>query len=243
MRIAVDGVVDIRFDTHALQTMTELISSMLAIVVGNHHTSHHEVATHKLIAQTKHIFVVSDAEVGTDLILFDIIGAHHNDDLDRVAQIAQHAELGVGFETRQNARGMVVIKQFATQFHIELAIKLGNALTNVFALDLEIFLVVESYFHIQVYGLFSDVREFKANAFLAVNDLQHEAKNQSCYTQTGEHHQWSSIVELCWICHPRIGSVEHLTNEQWEEPQTNVLDPEDQGICRTNHLGIHELRH
>ena len=80
--------------------MTELISSMLAVIVGNHHTSYHEVAAHKLITQTEYILIVGDAEVSTDLILLDVLSADYYQDLDAVAQLAQHAELGIRFETR-----------------------------------------------------------------------------------------------------------------------------------------------
>ena len=94
--------------------MTELIGSMLTVVVGNNHTAHHEVAAHELIAQTQYILVVGNAEVGTYFVLLDVLGANHDDNLDAVAQLSQHAQFTVGLETGQYTRCMVVVEQFAT---------------------------------------------------------------------------------------------------------------------------------
>ena len=82
--IAVDRVVDIRLDTLALQTMTELIGSMLTRVVRNHNTAHHEVTSHKLIAQTQYILIIGDTEVCTNLVLLDIVCIDHNHNLNAV---------------------------------------------------------------------------------------------------------------------------------------------------------------
>jgi hypothetical protein len=41
----------------------------------------------------------------------------------------------------------MVVEELAAQLHIELAVELGNALLDMLRLNLEIFLVVESYFH------------------------------------------------------------------------------------------------
>ena len=129
--IAIDGVVEVRLDTLALQAMTELISSMLSVVVGNHYRAYEEVATHELITQTKHILVVGDAQVSTYLVLLDILSADHNENLDAVAQLTKHAELGVGLETRQHARCMVIIEQLTTQLHIQFSVELGDALADM----------------------------------------------------------------------------------------------------------------
>ena len=101
MGIAVDGVVDIRLDTLALQTVAELIGSMLTCVVCNHNTAHHEATNHKLVTQTQYILIVCDAEVCTNLVLLDIVSIDHNHNLDTVTQLSQHAELGIGFESWQ----------------------------------------------------------------------------------------------------------------------------------------------
>ena len=69
--------------------------------------------------------------------------------------------------------------------------------------------------------LFCDIGELKTKSLLAVNHLQHEAENQGCYTQRGEHHQWSRIVELCRIGYTE-GHSEAGTREN-EAPKTRIV--------------------
>ncbi len=99
--IAVDEVVDIRLNAQSLQTVTEGIGGMLAVIVGDHDGADHEVAALELVAQTEHILVVGDAQIGTHLILFNILGTDHNDNLDAVGQLTEHAQFAVGLEPRQ----------------------------------------------------------------------------------------------------------------------------------------------
>ena len=133
--------------------MTELIGSVLSVIVGNHYRAHHKVTTHKLIAQAEHIFVVGDTEVCTNLVLLDIISTDDNQNLNAVAQLSQHAELRVGLEAWKHAGCMMIVEELASQLHIQFSIELSNAFLDVFRLNLKIFVVVETYFHI-VYVLF-----------------------------------------------------------------------------------------
>ena len=70
-----------------------------------------------------------------------------------------------------------------------------------------------------------NIWEFKTNAFLAVDDFQHEAEDKGSHTKASEHHERGGIVELCRVGNTRIRLVEHLADEQWEKPETNVLNP------------------
>ena len=65
-----------------------------------------------------------------------------------VAQLRKHPQLRVGAETWQHAAGMVVVEEFATQFQIQLAVKLCYPLTNVLALYLQILLVIKANLHL-----------------------------------------------------------------------------------------------
>ena len=91
--------------------------------------------------------------------------------------------------------------------------------------------------------LFLYIRQFEADAFLLVDGLQHEAEDEGSHTQTGEHHQWGGIVELRRVGHTWVRGVEHLADEQGEQPEADVLDPENQGVGRTDHFSVDELRH
>ena len=41
----------------------------------------------------------------------------------------------------------MIVEELAAQFHIELAVELRNALTDVLRLYLEVLIVIESYLH------------------------------------------------------------------------------------------------
>ena len=132
---------------HALEPVVELLGGMLAGIVGDDDGAHHEVASLELVAQSEHVFVVGDAEVGAHLVFLDVGGADDDDDFDAVAQLCEHAQLGVGFETWQHARGVVVVEEFSAELHVELSVELCDALTDVLRLQLDVLVVVESYFH------------------------------------------------------------------------------------------------
>ena len=127
--------------------MAELVCRALTIIVSDNHRTHVEPTVHELIAQTQHIFVVSNAKVSTHLFLLDVFSANHNHNLKTVTQLLEHAQLAVRLKAWKHTRSMVVVKQLAAQLQIQLAIKLSNALTDVLRLNLEVFLVVKSYFH------------------------------------------------------------------------------------------------
>ena len=104
------------------------------------------------------------------------------------------------------------------------------------------FSILPFYFFL-FFCLLFDIRFLKAKSLLAVDNLQQEAEQQGSHAKASEHDQRPSVVELRGVCNARIGLVEHLTNEQGEQPEADVLNPEDQRIGRTNHLGIHQLGH
>ena len=129
--IAIDEIVHIRLDAHALQAVAEQVGSLLAVIVSDDHRAHHELAVHELLAQTQHILIISDAQVGTHLVLLDVLGTDHDDDLQLVAQLGKHAQLRVGLEARQHARSVVVVKQFSSQLQIQFSVKLRDALFDM----------------------------------------------------------------------------------------------------------------
>ena len=84
---------EIRFDAHTFQTMAELIGSTLTIIVGDDNGAYHEVALHKLVAQSQNILIIGDTEVGTYFILLNILCADHDNNLQLVAQLGKHSKL------------------------------------------------------------------------------------------------------------------------------------------------------
>ena len=53
--IAVDEVMHVRLDAHALQAMTELVGSILTIVMRDDYRTHHKVTIHEFLAQAQHL--------------------------------------------------------------------------------------------------------------------------------------------------------------------------------------------
>jgi len=101
----------------------------------------------ELRAQAQHVLVVGDAQVGAHLVLLDVSGADDDDDLGVLAQLGEHTQLAVGLEAGQNAAGMVVVEELATQLEVEFVAELGDAFLDVLALDANVFVVVETDFH------------------------------------------------------------------------------------------------
>jgi len=148
MRIAVYEIMHIGLYAHALKTMAILISGTLAVVVGYNHRPHHEAASYKLVAQAQDVLIIGYAEVGTNLVALYVLGTDDDDYLYLVANLAEHAQLGVWLETRQHPAGMMVVKQFATQLKVKLSLELCYPLLNMLRLYAEIFVVIKSYFHL-----------------------------------------------------------------------------------------------
>ena len=76
-----------------------------------------------------------------------------------VAELAEHSELDIGLETREHAACMMVVEKFSAEFEIELVAELSYTLLNMFGLNLEVFVVVESVSHngLQRYKIFPKI--------------------------------------------------------------------------------------
>ena len=78
---------------HIRERIAQFDGKLYMELGGKLFDDHHEAAVHKLIAQSQCVFVVCDAEVGSYLVLLDVFGIHHDDNLDAVSQLCQHAQL------------------------------------------------------------------------------------------------------------------------------------------------------
>ena len=100
-----------------------------------------------------------------------------------------------------------------------------------------------------------DVRQFQSVSFFLVNGFQHESQYQGGHAQTGKHYQGScvvvrdgrffrtdgSVLQLGYQL--RVGFVQHFANQQREEPQADVLYPENKGVGTTDNFGIYQFRY
>ena len=84
MWITFDEVVTIRFDIFALQTLFKLCGCRLTIVMGYDNRAYHEPTILKLATKTENILIISDTQVGTLFILFDVSSANYDNDFDAI---------------------------------------------------------------------------------------------------------------------------------------------------------------
>ncbi len=86
-----------------------------------------------------------------------------------------------------------------------------------------------------------DVGLLEAEVLLLVNHLEVQTEQQSGDTQAGKDYHGPGIVILRRVGDTRVGLVEHIANQHGEEPQTDVLNPENQSVGRTDYLGVNQL--
>ena len=98
MRIAVNDIMIIDFDALPFQALTIRVGRALTRIMGDNDRRHHEAALHERFPKTQHIFVVRDTQVLTHFIALDIIRRDNDNDLQRIAQLGQHAQFGIRHE-------------------------------------------------------------------------------------------------------------------------------------------------
>ena len=86
-----------------------------------------------------------------------------------------------------------------------------------------------------------DVGLFEAEVLLLVDDLEVEADQHGGHAEAGQHHERPGVVELVGRRAGGVGARQHVADQDREEPQADVLDPEDEGVGRADDLLVHEL--
>ena len=98
---------------------------------------------------------------------------------------------------------------------------------------------------------FRYVWQFQSVAFLLVHGFQHEAQDEGGHAQAGQHDEGCGVVvghggflggdeAVLQVGHQlRVSAVEHFADEQREEPQPDVLYPEDECIGTADDFRIY----
>ena len=115
--------------------------------MSHNHAADIEADILELSAKSEHVFVVCDTEVSADLVLLDVFCTDDYDDFRFILQLLEHIELAVRLEARQNSAGVIIIKQFTSEFEVKLVSELSYALLDLFGLYPKIFFVIKSRFH------------------------------------------------------------------------------------------------
>ncbi len=148
MRIALDEIMTVSLDALTLQALLEGDGGRLTVEMGDDNRTHHEATVLELATEAEHILIVSDAKVGTLLVLYDVGCTNHDNNLNAIADFLEHAQFAVRLKSWQDTAGVVVVEKLATQFEVKLSVKLRDSLLDMLRLNLQILLVVKSYLHI-----------------------------------------------------------------------------------------------
>ena len=80
------------------------------------------------IDKAEHIEVIGDAEISSDLILFDISGIYSDNYLCVILKLYEHFYLTVGRKSRQNSGRMKIVKKLSAKLNIQLFAEEGYPL-------------------------------------------------------------------------------------------------------------------
>ena len=98
------------------------------------------------VDKTEHVVIISDAEVTSFFVLFDISRADNDNYLRLILQLKEHTELTVGTKAGKYASRVMIVVELAAELKVELSSVAGYALSYMFRLKSKIFVVVESDF-------------------------------------------------------------------------------------------------
>ena len=116
--VTLDVVMVISTYSEVFQTTSIDGSTALTIVMSNHHAVHHKASLLELRPESQHIFIVRDAQVLTDLVLFNVECTDDNHYLGTGAELLEHSQLAVGLESGQHSAGMKVVEKFAAKLKV-----------------------------------------------------------------------------------------------------------------------------
>ena len=131
-------------DAQHLEPLDELLRGALFAVVGDHDAADVQADAPEGVNEAKGVLVIGDPEIAAAFGALDVIRREHDHDLRVILHLQQHLYLAVRFKARQNPGRVIVVKELAAEFQIQLAAELGNPVPDVLGLKLHIFLIVET---------------------------------------------------------------------------------------------------
>ena len=78
VRISINGIMIIYLDSQTLKTCSVCICTCLTVIMGYHYAAYEQTDILKLRTQPEHVLVISNTEVTSHLVLFDVKGTDHN---------------------------------------------------------------------------------------------------------------------------------------------------------------------
>lgn len=90
---------------------------------------------------------IESSKIRADLAGLDVLGGHHHDHFGLILEGQKHLHLRVRLKPRQHTAGVVIVKQFSSEFQIQLVTERIDSFTNFFRLHLEVLIIIESSVH------------------------------------------------------------------------------------------------
>ena len=143
----------------------ECVRRALAAVLCEHNAAHIKADGAECVDQAQNVLVIGDSEVAAHLVFFNVRRIDDDHDLRLFLELEQHFDLAVRCKAGQYARSVVIVKQFAAEFKIQLAAELGNAFPDMLRLHGEILVVIKADVHGGVISFFASKIEICKNAF------------------------------------------------------------------------------
>ena len=161
--------------------MTKGVCSRLPGILGNDHGAHKEVQIIEFIHESKDLLVIGNAQIAPSLGVLDVIGVDSDDDFYLVPQFVQELDFIVWFVAWQDSGSVEVFQHLAAKFHIELAIKLADALQNMVPLQVQVLFRIKSnvfhFFHLCLLIITEKKSLVKSFIKLSENSLENHDKN------------------------------------------------------------------
>ena len=145
--VALDGIVAVAADAQGGEPLQKGVCGHLTVVSGENDAAHVQVHAAENVDQTQHVLLVGDPQIAAGLVLLNGHGVDGDDDLHVVLELLEHPDLAVRLKARQDAGGVIVVKEFAPELQIQLAAELLDPLADVLGLYLQVFVVVKTDFH------------------------------------------------------------------------------------------------
>ena len=142
-RIPGNGIMAVALNPKGGKALDKSVRSGLSRITGDHDAAYIQVHAAENIDQAQNIIFIGDAKIAADLALFNVRRSDGNDDLHIVLELLEHPDLAVRLKPRQHPGGMIVVKELAAKFQIQLAAELGDPLADLLGLGGEVLLIVK----------------------------------------------------------------------------------------------------
>ncbi|MPM53556.1 hypothetical protein SDC9_100324 [bioreactor metagenome] len=114
-----------------LQPAAEGLGGHLPLPAGDDHAANVKPEGMEAVDQAEHVFIVRDAQIPPNFILLDVSRRDGDDDFHVGCQLLEHPHLTVRRKARQHPGGMIVVKQLAAKFQIQLSSKIADPTANM----------------------------------------------------------------------------------------------------------------